>query len=271
VTETGQMKPISINQLSIHPVKSTRGIDVDSLKFDRRGPIFDRHWLVIDSKNQFLTQRQHPKMCLIGTQIDGQVLTLTAPDKFSIMVVGTTSEERQIQIWKDSVSATDCGDEVAQWLSDYMQKDCRLVCMPEHSQRLVDPDYAKENQTVGFADGFPIMLVSKASLDNFNSKLDSPVGMDRFRPNIVIDGCEPYAEDNWKQIQIGDITFSLVKPCARCIVPSIDQQTGIKQTEILNALNKYRRRDRKTYFGQNALHDKSGEIHVGDHVTIIAD
>ena len=265
------MKTLTVSQLSIYPVKSAGGLSVSSMQLSARGPMFDRHWMLIDNKNRFLTQRHHPKMCLIGTQVDGQALTLTAPDTTDCAVSGVNTGERQVQVWNDSVLAEDCGDEVAQWLSDYLQKDCRLVCMPEHSQRLVDPGYADEDQTVGFADGFPVMLVSQASLDNFNSKLDSPVGMDRFRPNIVVDGCEPYAEDDWKKIQIGDITFSLVKPCARCIIPSIDQQTGSKQREVIDALNEHRRRDNKTYFGQNALYDKSGEIHLGDRVTVIVD
>ena len=263
------MKTLTISEMFVYPVKSAGGLNVSSMQLNSRGPKYDRHWMLIDNKNRFLTQRQHPKMCLIGTQLEEQGLTLNAPGKAACTVSGTTSFERQVQVWNDEVLAVDCGDEVAQWLSEYMQKDCRLVYMPEHSQRLVDPDYARENQTVGFADGFPILLVSKASLDNFNSKLDTPVGMDRFRPNIVIEGCEPYAEDDWQKIKIGDITFSLVKPCSRCIIPSIDQQTGDKQSEIINALNQYRRRNNKTYFGQNALHNKAGKISVGDVVAIV--
>jgi uncharacterized protein YcbX len=263
------MKTLSISQLFVYPVKSTGGLNVSSLELDSRGPKFDRHWMLVDGKNRFLTQRKHPKMCMIGTVINGQSLILTAPDKAACEVSGSTTVERIVQVWNDEVIALDCGDEVAGWLSDYLQKECRLVCMPEHSQRLVDPDFAADKQTVGFADGFPTMLVSQSSLDDFNSKLDSPIGMDRFRPNIVIDGCEPYAEDSWKQIQIGEITFSIVKPCARCIIPSINQQTGIKQPEIIDALNTHRRRDNKTFFGQNAVHNQAGDISVGDAVILL--
>ena len=263
------MKTLTISELFIYPVKSTRGLNISSMEFNQRGPMFDRHWMLVDGNNQFLTQRKHPTMCLIGAEISGQALTLTAPGKVPCNVSGTTIQEHQVLVWNDSVLAGDCGDEVAQWLSDYMQKECRLVSMPENSQRLVDPDFAKDNQTVGFADGYPILLFSQASLDDFNNKLKTPIGVDRFRPNIVIDGCEAYAEDSWQQIKIGDITFSLVKPCSRCVVPSIDQQTGSKQPEIINALNRYRRRDNKTYFGQNALHENTGELSVGDPVVLL--
>jgi len=135
---------------------------------------------------------------------------------------------------------------------------------------LVDTDYAQNQQTVSFADGFPSLITSQASLDDFNQKLNMPISMVNFRPNIVIDGCQAYAEDQWRELRINGIQFSLVKPCSRCVIPSINPVTAAKQNEVLHALNQHRRRDNATYFGQNALHDKPGVIKVGDELEIIA-
>lgn len=259
-----------VSELYSYPLKSGKGISYQELVFTPRGPSFDRQWMVINNKNRFITQRQKARMCLIETSFIQDILILNAPG-MSTLRLSSYFDKINVVVWKDTVSSYDCGDEAAIWISRYLNTTgCRIVTMPKSTQRLVDTNYAQEQQTVSFADGFPSLITSQASLDDFNQKLASPISMMNFRPNIVIGGCEPYAEDRWKELRINGIHFSLVKPCSRCVIPSIDPETGSKQHDILHALNKYRRRENATYFGQNALHDKSGAIRVGDSVEIIA-
>ena len=157
----------------------------------------------------------------------------------------------------------------AAWLSDRLGSACRLFYMPEDSVRLVDGLYAHNGETVSFADGFPILLISRASLDDLNGRLPSPVPMNRFRPNLVISGCAPFAEDDWKRIRIGDMVFDVAKPCSRCAIPSIVQETGERDPHINRALASYRRFDGKIYFGQNLLYQQPGRLQSGDQVEVL--
>ena len=271
------MSELTISQLSIYPIKSAKGVDLEQFSLSNTGPEFDRCWMVIDNNGKFVTQRKHPRMCLIETRLTTDSLCLNAPNMPELLIPLEHSQSQYKDpqalltstVWGSEVKGYDCGKSAAQWLSDFLKLSCRLIAMPEESQRKVDTDYAKHGELVAYADGFPLLIVSQASLDNFNSKLDSPISMERFRPNIVISGCEAYAEDSWKVIRIGDIEISLVKPCSRCIIPSIDPQTAQKQMQVNDALIKYRRNERKTYFGQNAIHHKFGQLSIGDKVSVV--
>jgi len=261
-----------VSKLTVYPLKSAQGINLDQINYQQRGPQFDREWMVINSKNRFLSQREFPLMCLIKTQITNKELILTAPEKEPLIIDFNNRhfKDQTVEVWKDQVDALDCGAEAANWISSYLDTRCRLVTMPGDTQRLVDNNYANNKETVSFADGFPSLILSQASLDDFNTKLDQPITMAHFRPNIVIDDCSAYAEDSWQAIKINDITFSLVKPCSRCIIPAIEPDTGKKRMDVVKALSAHRRRGNATYFGQNALHDSLGEIHVGDKVELIS-
>jgi len=263
-----------ISELFLHPVKSAAAIQVEHLLYDQQGPIHDREWMLVNASGKFISQRTSPKMCFIQAKLEGHELLLDAPEQETLRVAqmpnSINDKGRRVTVWKDEFNATDCGDQAAQWLTQLLGKECRLVQLSKHSQRLVDTNFAHAGQTVGFADGFPSLIVSQASLDQFNSHLASPVDMRRFRPNIVISGCQPYAEDDWRTIRINGIEFDLVKPCSRCIMPSINPDTADKEMQINEALLQTRRRGRDTYFGQNALHRGVGEIKVGDAVELIA-
>ena len=263
------MKPIKISQLSVYPVKSANGNAVSKMWLDAMGPKWDRRWMVVDANYRFTTQRKFAQMCHIETKLSGDRLTLSAPGAGSITLDEPSAITHDVEIWRDTVKAQDCGDAAAQWLSDYLAKPCRLVFMADQTRRLVNPEYANNLEIVSFADGYPILIVSTESLDLLNSKLDSKLQMDRFRPNIVVSGCAPHAEDQWKRIKIGAIEMSLVSACARCIIPSIDQQTGVKNPKVIEALQGYRRRDAEIYFGMNAIHHSVGEIKLGDQLTIL--
>lgn len=264
------MSELSISELTIYPIKSARGISLDSMQLQTMGPECDRRWMVIDKNNTFITQRKVSKMSLINVELTQQGIRLSTDGMASCSVTKPNSGETfDSSVWGSDVQGLDCGDEVAIWLSDFLSKDCRLIYMPDDFNRAVNTDFASKQEQVGFADGFPLLITSQASLDDFNNKLDNKISMDRFRPNIVISGNQAYAEDQWQIIAIGDIEFSLVKPCSRCIMPSINPQTGVKEMAVNKALQTYRRRDRETFFGQNALYNRFGSISIGDEVTVL--
>lgn len=261
---------IAVSGLSVYPVKSCAGISRQSLSFDDIGPLDDRRWMIVRENGEFLTQRQLPKLALLQASPQGSGLMLEWQSRFcAVAEPGDRGDALAVQVWNDTVLALDAGDVVADWLSRQLDTPCRLVQMPPGTKRHVDPDYATRGELVSFADGFPLLLISEASLDDLNSRLENPVPMDRFRPNIVVSGCEPFAEDAWRHIRIGELDMQLAKACSRCTVPSIDQQTGERNGEILQVLASYRRRDRQTYFGQNLLHNEPGTISLGEEVIVL--
>jgi uncharacterized protein YcbX len=262
---------MNLSGLFIYPVKSLAGYESDSIDMDRFGPAGDRRWLVTNLAGRFLTQRDHPRMALIEALANEDSLELRADDDaITVAVPGPDARDRLVQVWEDRPRARDAGDAAAGWLSQRLGEDCRLFYMPEDSVRLVDGLYAHGGETVSFADGFPILLISQASLDDLNSRLPSPVPMNRFRPNLVVTGCEPFAEDGWKRIRIGEMTFDVAKPCSRCVVPSIVQETAERDPHINRVLAGYRRFEGKIYFGQNLLYQQGGTLRVGDPVDVLA-
>lgn len=268
------MTKLSVSELTIYPIKSARGISLSSMQLHQKGPDCDRRWMVIDKNNTFVTQRKDTKMCLIDTQLMGQSLLLSAEGFGECSVPKGGAELSASSVWGTDVKGEDCGDEAAQWISRFLGKECRIIYMKDDHSRLVDRNFATQREQLGFADGFPLLITTQASLDDFNKKLlgssnGLAIGMTRFRPNIVITGNAPWAEDKWQRIAIGGIELSLVKPCSRCIMPSVNPETAEKQMAVNQALLTYRRRGKQTYFGQNALYNTLGQINVGDDVEIL--
>jgi len=265
------MSGITLSELNFYPVKSLRGVKLQRAPVDRRGIQFDRHWMLVDPEGRFVTQRQTPRMALVGTRLIPGGLRLCTPGMQDLEVAFNEGEgdPLQVQVWGDQCLARSAGNEAAEWLSRFLERPCRLVYLPESSVRAVDPDFASASDQVGFADGFPFMLISEASLEALNGRLDRPVPMERFRPNLVVKGCAPYAEDQWRRIRIGDIGFRVAKPCSRCVIPSIDTRTAEKGLEPLRTLSQYRRRDNKVYFGQNLTHQGVGELRLGMTVELL--
>ena len=265
------MSGIVLSELYFYPVKSLRGIKLERAPVDRRGIRFDRHWMLVDPEGRFVTQRQSPRMALVGTRLIPGGLRLCAPGMPDLEIPGDdgAGDPVQVQVWRDQCLARSAGDPAAAWLSRFLERPCRLVYLPESTVRPVDPDYARSGDQVGFSDGFPFLLLSEASLEDLNSRLDTPLPMQRFRPNLVVRGCLPYAEDGWRRIRIGEIRFRVVKPCSRCAIPTIDTRTGEKGVEPLRTLNRYRRRGNQVYFGQNLIQEDQGELRVGAPVEIL--
>lgn len=260
-----------LQQIFVYPIKSLAGFSVQNWKIGLKGLVYDRQWMLIDPQHQFLSQRRLPRMALIKTRIENGELILSAPGQpdFAIPLQAEDGETVQVMIWDDHCQAKTVSEEIDQWLSQFLNTECRLVYHPEHSTRQVDQRYAQPQDQTAFSDGFPFLIVSQGSLEALNEAMQLEMTMSRFRPNLVIADCDAYAEDSWRRIQIGEIDFRLPKPCSRCSVPTIDPDTGLIDKEPLTTLNRLRKHDNKVYFGQNALHDNLGTLSLGNAVKIL--
>ena len=259
---------ITVSELYIHPLKSAASVAVDKVAIDTFGLQYDRRWMLVDESGDFLSQRKLPAMCLIKAAVVDSFLTVSVPDLPVLTLTGTLKNAREVTVWGDVCNSYDCGDEAADYLSRFLQVKCRLVYFPDNEERQVDLQYAKKGDLTGFSDGFPLLLISQASLDDLNTRLDSPVSMTRFRPNIVISGVEAFAEDNWESIKVGGINLRVVKPCSRCSIPSVDPLTGLRSAEPVKTLRTYRMRNSKVYFGQNVIADSTGMLEIGMPVVV---
>jgi len=264
------MSPITLSEINLYPVKSFAGFSVDAVQLDRFGPAGDRRWMLVDESGVAITQRDQPRMALMQTALGANGLGLQFENgQIEILIPGARAEKCRVKVWGDEVSAVDGGDDVAAWLTARLDLKCRLVYIPDDSSRPVDGNYARAGETVGFADAFPLLLISQASLDDLNHRMETPVPMNRFRPNLVVAGCEPFAEDSWKKIRIGEVEFDVAKPCSRCVIPSIDQATGEKDKNINRVLASFRRRDGKIYFGQNLLYQEAGILRLSQSLEVL--
>ena len=262
--------PVFVHSLHMYPIKSCQGIDIQQAELTATGFKYDRHWMLVDRQGQFLTQREYPRLARVQTGLvdDALIVSIDGGQQLELPLASDDSRRREVRVWNDRCSAALVSQQANRWFSDYLDIDCELVFLPESEQRRVDPVFARNQQIVGFADGFPLLVLSRASIDLLNSKLPQKVEINRFRPNIVIDGCGAHAEDEWSRISVNQIDIDLVKPCSRCVIPSIDQASAEKHPSILKTLAGYRRQDGKVFFGQNGLHSTNGTISVGDKVTI---
>lgn len=280
------MTDIAVSQLWIYPIKSMKGISLDKVQLEQRGFQYDRRWMLIDKDNRFITQRQYPRMTLIEPSFESDVmdfgLSVRAPE-MPVLIIPYPDpqielyDEVEVTCWDDQVKAQHINTAIDNWFSEFLDIDCQLVYMPDTTLRQVDPDYAmseKGNDIASFSDGFPNLVISEASLDDLNSRVDIDLTMDRFRPNIVLSGCKPYEEDTLGHFKINQIDFYAVKPCSRCVITTINPQTGQKESrEPLQTLSKFRKKKNKVFFGQNLLHKLSygsdNRLYVGDKVEII--
>lgn len=268
---------MTITSLTIYPVKSLAGISLNSAKLENRGFKYDREWMIVTEGGQFLTQRELAPMALIQTAILEHSLRLTMPLGDSVEVplsIDKTQADAKVmtvKVWNDTCQAIDQGDEAADLLSRNLEKKVRLVRMEPSCKRIVDQKYANSaDNVVSFADGFPVLVISDESLAELNRRLEYPLPMNRFRPNITIGGSAPFAEDSWSEITIDNVKLSLVKPCARCQITTIDQDTAEASQEPLKTLSFFRKENGKIMFGQNAIPQNNGEIRLGDEVLVKA-
>ena len=255
-----------LSELHIYPIKSARGISLSSARVDFRGLEHDRRWMVVDEQGRFLTQRSIPRMALIHVDLRPSHLAVKAEgmEELLLPLRPESGDTLRIRVWDDSFDAMDTGEEAASWFTEMLSRTCRLVFMSDQTERLVNPKYAPQRTVLSFADAFPFMLISQASINDLNARLAEPVPMNRFRPNLVLDGCDAYEEDTWTSLRIGTIGFYVAKPCSRCAVPTVNQETGIRAAEPIYTLGSYRTIGGKICFGQNLTHEAQGILTVGD-------
>ena len=246
-----------VSGLFVYPVKSCRGTAVQQARLTERGLEYDRQWMVVDRGGRFVSQREVPELALVVPALSALGIELNAPRMNPLAVAfDTEGPLRSVSVWRDTVLAIDQGDEVANWLSEWVQREVRLVRFDPRVPRLCNPQYAGATGAhTAFADGYPLLVISEASLADLNARLAEPLPMNRFRPNLVLSGIEAYDEDHIDEVRVGDIVAKLVKPCTRCRVTTTDQATAEVGPEPLATLALYRtsvRLDGVT-FGVNAI------------------
>ncbi|MET7641280.1 MOSC N-terminal beta barrel domain-containing protein [Streptomyces sp. NPDC005438] len=263
----------------VYPVKSLAGLSLHARTLRPWGLEGDRRWLVADRDGKQLTQRKLPRMALVTVQpyADGG-LRLTAPDMEPLDVeVPRQDADTVVRVWDSKVDAVPASEESGSWLSRFLDTEAQLVFMDEPAhRRVMHSPYARPGETVSFADGFPLLLTTSASLDALNSLIadgphaqDGPLQMDRFRPNIVIEGTEAWDEDHWTRIRVGQTVFRVVKPCGRCVITTVDQSSAHRGREPLFSLARHRRFGDQLVFGQNLIPERVGELTVGDPFEVL--
>jgi len=261
-----------LSEINIYPIKSLGGISLQSSEVEERGLKHDRRWVLVDESNTFFTQRDYPEMALLKVTVENDGLHLQhktkSIDPLTIQFDFDHSKKEKVVIWKDNVIGEFYNSQIDNWFSEILGIKCHLVKMPESTKRVVDENYA-ENKTASFADGFPFLIIGQSSLDSLNSRMEKPLPMNRFRTNFVFTGGKPFEEDNWKKFKIGELTFEAVKPCARCVITTTDQETAERAPEPLLTLSQFRKVNSKVMFGMNLIAHSTGIIAVGQQIELL--
>jgi uncharacterized protein YcbX len=277
---TSEVEPVqarleraTVTALYYYPIKSCAGIRLDEAEVIETGIRHDRELMVVESgTNEFLTQRELPRLALIHPYIEGKNLRLTAPGLADLEIEMTFEGWAEpAKVWKDTVQAIDQGPEVADWLSEVLKTPVRLVRMAPDYIRHVNRDYALQpGDRVGFADAYQFLMISEESLADLNRRLTEPLPMNRFRPNIVIGGSGvPFTEDYLRRFRLGSLVFQAVKPCARCAITTTNQVTTVVGKEPLKTLATFRRGPKGVMFGQNLIHENKGRLGVGAALEVL--
>lgn len=267
---------LHLSALYRYPLKSCKAEPLQQAAFDDLGLTGDRRWMLVDeSSGRFFTQRALPGMSQLSVQWNEHGgITLSAPGLTALDVALPENVEdnlRGVTVWRDTLRVPDAGDEAAQWVSDFIGKTARVVHIPKDRARGLPPGYGCVDDKVGFADGFPLLLIGQASLDDLSTRIGRPQEMLRFRPNLVVEGAEAFAEDGWKRIRIGKLEFRLLGGCARCILTTLDPATGERSDdrEPLTTLKTYREEEGQIWFGQNMVSDGAGVVELGMKVEVL--
>lgn len=264
------MTTLTLTRLSVYPVKSAGGFSVECWPVDDFGLRYDRRWMVVDREGAAVTQREHPRLALVRTAIADGRLRLSAPGRppLDLPLEPAGAVTTTAMVWGDACASYWMGERAAGWFSGLLGTACSLVYMPAETRRPADPTYAPEGVRVSYADAFPFLLLSEESLTDLNTRLPAPVPMNRFRPNLVIAGGAPYAEDGLERFRLGSLDLAAVKPCARCVLTTTDQETAERGPEPLRTLARYRNVGGKVLFGQNLVHQGTGTLAVGDTLRV---
>ena len=263
---------LKLSEIFIYPVKSLGGISLQSSEVEERGLKYDRRFLLVDENAEFITQRDYPQMALLKlslTENAFKVINIKNNSDIIIPIESTSDESIKVKIWDDFCNAVVVNKHLDVWFSNAINKKCSLVYMPDTEKRVVEKKYIDDDHIVSFADAYPFLIIGQASLDDLNSRLQTPLPMNRFRTNFVFTGGNPYEEDDWKDFKIGNAEFKAVKPCARCVITTTDQQTAIRNDEPLKTLSTYRKIENKVMFGMNVICKKASPISVNDSIALI--
>jgi uncharacterized protein YcbX len=286
---------MNISEINIYPIKSLKGISLTEAVVEKRGLRFDRRWMLTDPDGMFFTQRQVPKMATITTEVigDGLLVTSNVEGLMRIPFDPDKGRRQNVTVWQSNVQGLVYNGEVSEWFSDVLGKKCQLVRMPDSSQRHVNKEFDSGNDIVSFADGYPLLLIGEASLEDLNRRIEEnadmdvrvPLPMNRFRPNVVVSGSGPFEEDRWARIRIGGSIFRVAKPCGRCVMTTVEQSKGsFDGKEPLRTLatfrlakqvhpNKYEafgQPPNAVLFGENLIPENPGGIiNLGDKVEVL--
>lgn len=287
-----------LSEINIYPVKSLRSIPLTESLVEKRGLRFDRRWMLTDRDGMFFTQREVPKMATVSLEVNVNGLIASADGVEPIAIPGEpdSGERMRVTVWDSVVDAISYRGAINEWFGDVLGRNCRLVLMPDSTERHVSERFDTGDDTVSFADGYPLLLIGEGSLDELNERLYDrykdeefgeklPLPMNRFRPNVVVEGIDPFAEDRWARVKIGEAAFRVVKPCARCVITTVDQARGeFDGKEPLKILSSFRAAKKvfpttfewfglqPTYalFGENLIPENPGAvIRVGDEVGVL--
>jgi uncharacterized protein YcbX len=264
------LNQITVDRIIVYPIKSLAGVSVESAEVEPRGLRFDRRWMLVDSNGRFISQREFPALALTHVTIEPDGILVQAPGMPDLLVPYHlhSSDQVAVSVWNDNTSAYVVDTVSNSWFTDYLDTGVRLVVMSEEIRR-PDKSHYLPNDSLSFADGYPLMLVGQNSLNDLNSRLETPVKMNRFRPNIVTIGNNAYSEDRWTEINIGAENLRVVSSCSRCVMTTIHQSTGVRGTEPLKTLATFRLVDQKIFFGRNLIPVSTGWIHIGDEVEVL--
>ncbi|CAN5770713.1 MOSC domain-containing protein [soil metagenome] len=264
---------MQVTDLFVYPLKGAAPVRLTAASLDAFGIRHDRRWMVIDEAGRFVTAREQPCLLQIETTFDGDVPVLSSSRAGELRLESDAAAQSvvtRVRVWQDTVDAIDQGDAASAFITRHLGFDARMVHMPDSTLRQADRACAEEGDRVSFADGFPLLLIGQASLDELNARLAVPVPMQRFRPNVVVAGAPAHDEDAWRRIRIGAVECDVVKGCARCVVTTIDPATAIAAKEPLRTLATYRHAEGQVWFGQNLIHRGTGAVRVGDTVSVLA-
>jgi len=263
------MNNLIVTRLCVYPVKSLGGIELQSAKIFPKGLQHDRRWMLIDNEHRCMTQRDYPLMALFKTSFHQHGILIDFDGTQKLIPFNSSSESFPAIVWNDTVQVHEVSGELSEWFSEMLQISCRLVAFPESNPRPVDTDHSLKDANVSLADAYPLLIIGQRSLDDLNSRMQTPLPMNRFRPNIVFEGGEPFDEDSWQQFSIGGNRFAAVKLCSRCVLTTVDQERGIKTgPEPLATLATFRKKDNHIYFGQNLIPIDFGLIKLGDEIKV---
>ncbi len=261
---------MKLTDIWIYPIKSLGGIRMEHAEVLEKGLRYDRRYMLVDENNKFITQRAVPTLALFKLYFHESGFLISYQSESLIIPFEPLQKKEATPaiIWNDNVMVHELGDQINDWFTAQLKTKCKLVFFPESHKRDIDKEFAHNNEQVSLADGYPFLIIGKASLDDLNNRLKDAVPMNRFRPNFVFEGGKPFEEDSWKNFSIGSINFSGIKPCARCTITTVDQETAKTGSEPLATLSKFRKKESKVNFGQNLIATTLGEVKIGDEIKI---